>query len=266
MADTPERDDADDAEWSEHFVGAMGLELWEDHGETHARAALRPQLWAPGTEITRLGVFATMADVVGGSPPTGSLNPTVDLRVTLLRLPPADGDVQLTARTVKAGRRLYVGEVLLHTGDEDEPFAHSIVTFISNRIGDPFTRFGPRPDRAPGGPTVDEWLRPRFPAPGVAVMEAHAAISNGIAGTIQGGAQALLAELAGEHALAEHGRHHAVDLDIRYVNRARAGRVAAVAEVLPVDAGDRRVRVALRDGGTEGLVVSLVALAYRPTD
>ena len=69
--------------------------------------------------------------------------------------------------------------------------------------------------------------------PGTYEMEAHEAVRNGPAGTIQGGAQALMAELAGERALADDGDFEVVDLEIRYLNRVRTGPVLATGEVIP---------------------------------
>src|SRR5262245_5352286 len=93
--------DAADAEWSAHIVGALGLELWAADGLTHGRAMLRPEMWAPGTEVPRLGVLATMVDVVIGSLPGGALNPTVDLRIALLDRPPSEGEIGLVCHPLK---------------------------------------------------------------------------------------------------------------------------------------------------------------------
>ena len=109
--------EAADLQWSEHFIHALGLELWDEDGFTHGRALLRPEMWAPGTEVPRLGVLATMVDIVVGMLPTGPVNPTVDLRLTLLSLPPSLGDIQLVCRPVKLGSRLIVGECLLYVDD-----------------------------------------------------------------------------------------------------------------------------------------------------
>ena len=100
----------------EHFIGALGLDMWEEDGLTHGRADVRPAMWAPGTRWPRIGVLATMVDMVAGMLPTGPVNPTVDLRISLLAPPPSDGAVELVCRPAKVGRRLYVGETLLRAG------------------------------------------------------------------------------------------------------------------------------------------------------
>src|SRR5262245_23381985 len=262
--------DAADAEWSAHIVGALGLELWAEGGLTHGRAVLRPEMWAPGTEVPRLGVLATMVDVVIGSLPSGALNPTVDLRIALLERPPSEGEIGLVCHPLKVGQRLYVGEALLHTGDPDAPFARAVATFMNNRIGD-----GPGPNPAPpsarrppsgslGFRSFDELLDTRVLARGVVAMDAHPRVSNGPGGTIQGGAQALLGEIAAEHALEPlGGRYAAVDLEIRYLNRVRTESVEATAEFLLGDLSGAQVRVPLRESGVDGRLVSLVTTTCR---
>ena len=261
--------DEDDARWSAHIIGALGLELWSDDGLTHGRATLRPDMWAPGTEVPRLGVLATMVDVIIGSPPTGALNPTVDLRIALLDRPPSEGDIGLVGRVLKHGQRLFVGESVLHTGDPDAPFARAIATFMNNRISDgpgaapapPGVRQAP-PDGVDIG-SFDALLGARVLGRGIVAMDAHPRVSNGQSGTIQGGAQALLGEIAAEHALEPLGRYAAVDLEIRYLNRVRTESVEATAEVLLGDLSGVQVRVPLREAGPDGRIVSLVTTTCR---
>ncbi len=254
----------EDEEWSAHFVGALGIELWEQDGITHGRAPLRPEMWAPGTDVVRLGVLATMVDMVVGSPPSGAINPTVDLRVTMLSRPPAEGTVYLACTPAKVGRRLFVGETTLHTGDPDRPFARSIATFMNEPIPGAGTMYS-APDREPPRTTrsFDEILNSRFVSPGVVEMDAHPKVSNGPGGTIQGGAQALLGEIAAEHALESRGHFAAVDLDIRYLNRVRTESVVAVATVLPGDLDHVTVRVPITELDDGGRIVSLVSVACR---
>ncbi|MET0628085.1 MAG: PaaI family thioesterase [Acidimicrobiia bacterium] len=255
--------DAADAEWSASFVGALGLELWVEDAMTHGRALLRPEMWAPGTDVPRLGVLATMVDIVVGTQPDGPLNPTVDLRITLLERPPSEGEVFLVCRPVKHGRRLFVGEALLHTGDPDRPFARSRCSFMNNLMPGIGSMFGPKDDPPAPIPSFDELLQARILGPGVVEMDAHPRVSNGPGGTIQGGAQALLAEIAAEHALEPLGRYAAVDLEIRYLNRVRTQSAVATAEILPGDLSGVQVRVPVRETGDDGRIVSLVSTTCR---
>jgi acyl-coenzyme A thioesterase PaaI-like protein len=252
-----------DAESPARFVEALGLEIWHEDAVAHGRAELRPEMWTPGTELPRLGVLATMADVVGGSPPGGPINPTVDLRVTLLSRPPSHGTIMLACRPVKVGRRLFVGEVTMHGGDKERPFARSTMTFMNQPMPHSRISFGPRELEPMAVTSFDELLAARFPASGTVEMDAHPGLSNGEGGTIQGGVQALLGEIAGEHALRPRGRFHAVDLEIRYLNRVRGEAVTASAEVLDGDLADVCVRVPISDLAAGGRIVSLVSLMCR---
>src|SRR5262249_54028655 len=117
-----------------------------------------------------------------------------------------------------------------------------------------------------GHESYDESLRIREPEPGVYEMDNHDVVRNGANGTVQGGAQALLAELTGERALdavdLEH-EHHATDLEIRYLNRVRIGPVRATAEVLAGGYDGQWVRTAVHEPAADGRIVSLTTLQFR---
>ena len=155
-----------------------------------------------------MGVLATLVDMVAGSPAHAVINPTVDLRVSLLDRAPSSGMIELVCYPVKVGQRLFVGETLLHTGDVSRPFARSLCTFINTPLPevDRSDRKQLAARRARVADSYDESLQLREPVPGTFEMDAHEAVRNGADGTIQGGAQALMAELAGERALAARRR------------------------------------------------------------
>ena len=89
-------------------------------------------------------------------------------------------------------------------------------------------------------------------------------VRNGANGTVQGGAQALMAELAGERALADEGEFEVVDLEIRYLNKVRTGPVLATGEVIPGSLDGTCVRVPLIEPGPDGRIVALATLLCRP--
>ena len=66
------------------FVGGLGIELWTEGDLALGRAEVQPEFFKPGTDRVRMGVLATLVDMVAGSPAHAIINPTVDLRVTLL--------------------------------------------------------------------------------------------------------------------------------------------------------------------------------------
>ena len=217
---------------------------------------------APGTDRPRIGVLVTLVDMVAGFLPTGPVNPTVDLRISLVARPPSTGTMYFVCRPAKLGRRLFVGETILHTGDVERPFARSTCTFMNQPMSQGPGSGGPAAEAIEVA-SFDEMLRPRHPDVYTAEMDAHPWVSNGPGGTIQGGVQALLAEIAAERAVKPR-ELALVDLDIRFLNRVRSGPVAATAEVSPGQLDDTFVRVAITDLGDDGRLVSLVDLICRP--
>jgi acyl-coenzyme A thioesterase PaaI-like protein len=247
------------------FVGGLGIRLWVEGDLALGRAEIQPEYFKPGTDRVRLGVLATLVDMVAGSPAHAIINPTVDLRVTLLAPAPTDGAIELVTYPVKSGRQLFVGETLLHTGDPDRAFARSVCTFINKPLAAERSD-GIFPSGELGHDSYDESLRIREPEPGVYEMDNHDVVRNGANGTVQGGAQALLAELTGERALdaidLDH-EHHATDLEIRYLNRVRTGPVRATGEVLAGGFDGQWVRVAVHEPAADGRIVSLTTLQFR---
>lgn len=245
------------------FVGALGVELWIDDDRAHGRVEIQPTFLKPGTDRVRMGVLATLVDMVAGSPAHAVINPTVDLRVSLLDRAPSSGVIELVCYPVKVGQRLFVGETLLHTGDVTRPFARSLCTFINQALPLEMSTRNHLPRGPLGAPSYDESLLLRESVPGTFEMDAHEAVRNGPAGTIQGGAQALLAELAGERALADDGEYEVVDLEIRYLNRVRTGPVLATGEVIPGALDGACVRVPIIEPVADGRIVSLSSLLCR---
>jgi acyl-coenzyme A thioesterase PaaI-like protein len=252
---------------SPSFVGGLGIRLWVDGDLALGRAEIQPEYFKPGTDRVRLGVLATLVDMVAGSPAHAIINPTVDLRVTLLAPAPTDGAIDLVTYPVKIGRQLFVGETLLHTGDPDRAFARSVCTFINKPLVTERSD-GIFPSGQLGHDSFDESLQIREVEPGVYEMDNHDVVRNGANGTVQGGAQALLAELTAELALDAVDRqheheHHATDLEIRYLNRVRTGPVQATAEVLAGGFDGPSVRSVIHEPSADGRIVSLTTLQFR---
>jgi acyl-coenzyme A thioesterase PaaI-like protein len=246
------------------YVGGLGITLWIEGDLALGRAEVQPEFFKPGTDRVRLGVLATLVDMVAGSPAHAIINPTVDLRVSLLDHAPTSGAIELVTYPVKSGRQLFVGETVLHTGDPERPFARSVCTFINKPLLAERSD-GVYPTGQLGHDSYDESLRLREPEPGVFEMDNHDVVRNGANGTVQGGAQALLAELAGERALADvEGEYEAVDLEIRYLNRVRTGPVRATGELLAGGFDGRWVRVSITEPPADDRIVALTTLQFRP--
>jgi acyl-coenzyme A thioesterase PaaI-like protein len=249
------------------FVNGLGISLWTEGDLAFARAEVQPEFFKPGTDRVRLGVLATLVDMVAGSPAHAIINPTVDLRVTLLAPAPTSGVIELVTYPTKSGRLLFVGETLLHTGDPSTPFARSVCTFMNKPLDS--ERTGIFPVGNLGAAHYDASLQVREPEPGVFEMDNHDLVRNGANGTVQGGAQALLAELTGERALdavdLTH-EHHATDLEIRYLNRVKDGPVRASAEVLAGGYDGQWVRSVIHEPSADNRIVSLITLQFRSVE
>jgi acyl-coenzyme A thioesterase PaaI-like protein len=191
-------------------------------------------------------------------PATGAINPTVDLNVQLIAPPPSFGTLHVVCHPVKMGRRLFVGEVLIDCGAE--PFARGMATFLNQPIP------GHHPDGWNGQfrpvpllESFDDLIQPSYADDRTVVVACGPAINNGPGGTVQGGVQATIAELASEWVLSPIGNFAVTDLDIRYVGRVKVGPVAAAADVLSVNGSTAFVRVTLVDRGNANSLVSTVA-------
>jgi acyl-coenzyme A thioesterase PaaI-like protein len=254
---------------AEHFVGYLGLEMWHQDGRTCGRAIIRPEMWATGTRRPRLGLLFTLADILGGSPPTGALTPTVDLRFQLLTAAPSAGEILMEARPLKIGRRLWTGEVLFRTPRTADLFARCEFSFLNQGFAD--MPGGLRPPGRRDGPvsplpaaSFDELFRMRMLDDGTTEMDPHIAVRNGVVGTIQGGAQATMVEVAAERALADRGRFLVADLQVRYLSTLKTGPAVARPEVLPGDELRPVVRVSITDGGADDRLVSTAIAVCRP--
>jgi acyl-coenzyme A thioesterase PaaI-like protein len=207
---------------SDHFVPSLGVALSHRGDNALGHAEVHPEMCAPGTRDLRVGILATMVDLVAGHCPLHAINPTVDLRVSVVAPLPADGPIVLVARPLKVGNRLVVAETTLATAEDRPPFALATTTFINR----PFPEAGGLPpSQRIGHASYDEYLRARHLGGGVIEVDPIPELANGPARTIQGGVQAFAAEVATHRAAAETGDGpvRTVDLHIRYLNPLRHG-------------------------------------------
>src|SRR4051794_21550704 len=89
----------------------LGFTPWAPAGAEwrHTQVEIGAGDCIPRTERPLTGVLFAYLDIVMGSPPSGSMNPTVDLQLRLLS-EPRPGIVHFRARTLRLGRMLFVGE------------------------------------------------------------------------------------------------------------------------------------------------------------
>jgi acyl-coenzyme A thioesterase PaaI-like protein len=237
-----------------------------DIGFTHRAAGddvtgellVQPHLCVPGTTTVRPSVLATVADVLLGVLASQATAPrvglTVDLTVHSLASVAADR-LTMVGRVLKAGRTIVVGEVWFNAAGHEQPVALSELTFMAS----------PRPqDVIPLPPSEREWSDTRFDRPFADALGARVVAEMDRdpyvlqpAGTIQGGAVALVAELAAETL---SGRV-VDDLQLRFLSAVRTGPARSSARSLTPDT----VRVEVRDASTGRLTSVAVARLGRPT-
>ena len=111
-------------------------------------------------------------------------------------------------------------------------------------------------------PSFERHLEARVVGAGRLELDPVLRLSNGLVGTVQGGVQATLAELAAEHLAGD--RRATIDLDMRYLWRVERGPLRAVATHVGRE-GDLDVfRVDLIDVGADDALVSTATILSRP--
>jgi len=231
------------------FVASLGASIWHDNGLTIGSIDLHPSMWAAGTNRPRLGILAILADLVMSSPPSGMLAPTVDLRVELIGELPPTGRLRAVASMLRVGRRLAVGEAWLDV--DGSRCARATATFVGP--ADPDARapslaasFAPTSTPPKRPESFEKLIELTHPEIGTTVVGSMWSIRNGPGQTIQGGVQAMIAEIAAEGSLGPK-QWAAVDVDLRFLASVGAGPVVASSEVIMQDPASASVRVTLRD-------------------
>jgi acyl-coenzyme A thioesterase PaaI-like protein len=245
----------------DHYIAMLAIELSREAGAVCGTVPVRPELFAPGTSRIRTALLLTMVDLVAGHAPDGPIGPTVDLRVQILSPPPSAGRVHLRCRPLRVGARLVVAETELRADGGSEPFARSVSTFLNNSLGEG-TQVGPRPVPPVPEGSLDAFLGARVADDGRLVVDPVRRLANGPIGTVQGGAQSLLAELAAARVLGGERPLVATDLDIRYLSRLTHGPLAATVEAVATADATPAARVRLTDAGADERLVSFVSVSF----
>jgi acyl-coenzyme A thioesterase PaaI-like protein len=214
-----------------------------------------------GTDRLFAGVLFAYLDLVIGSPPSGPLNPTVDLQVRLLS-PPRPGTIRFSARTLRLGRTLYVGEAEMRNGEDVEPFGIGLGTFMNQPV--PFPDRATYPSASSGGAAT---LDPRYShltrarRIGYGTLEVDADI-NTPQGTVPGATIGQLAELAtmdlvGSEIIVE-------ELDVRFLHKVKVGPLRASAALIGRQGESMTTRVEIVDRGNDRLVSYALVVGNRP--
>ncbi len=278
-----------------HFLSDLCMEA-EVISESRARVRMpvTPHILGPDGGV-RIGVLATLVDVVGGSAALRSLHPdwlaTADLTIQSLR--PARGPlVEAQATVLRRGRTTLVVEALVVEVADDgsevvgvdggpDPVAWATMTFavLPARTGAPvgtvssefpvkwsFTSAGL------GSPVIDALgIRVEDPATGRVVLSAREYLRNSF-GAVQGGVMALLAEVAATAMLesaraSNHGPLVVTDLQVTYLVLGRSGPMVTRSRMLGTgdESAGGRVVVELVDQGADDQLTTVVNVGATPT-
>jgi acyl-coenzyme A thioesterase PaaI-like protein len=250
----------------EGAVSSYGVGSWLIDGEwRHTEFDVGPDACAEGTDRPLTGVLFGQLDVVTGSPPSGVMNPTVDLQLRLFS-PPRIGTVRFTARTLRLGRTLYVGEAELRHLGEDQPFGIGVATFVNLPL--PFPE---RSDHSSGylsaGHAENYGMLPGAHRVGTGIYELEAD-TNTPQGTVSGAALGRLIEMTAlDLATGLLGCQAAVDeLDVRFLNKVRGDLIRTTATVIGRRSGSTTLRVEVADVGNSDRLATWALAVCSPMD
>ena len=247
---------------AQHMLRDLRVEF--EHGEGESRAWIPAQVYsADRAGNVRLGVLATLVDVIGGGLAALAAAPgwiaTADLTVHRLRPVAADGSSMLAAhgRVLRSGRTTVVIECrVATTSDVDRPAAIATMTFavLERRDTNPVLDPNPGPpvrqtmalehSKLPG--RVLDVLGIASDRPGRATLTMSDYVVNSL-GSVQGGALATLAEFAAE-TLNPAIASTTVELQLDYLSLAKTGPIVATA----TDLGGGVARVEITDAAGRG--------------
>ncbi|MDQ1360210.1 MAG: hypothetical protein QOJ44_587 [Acidimicrobiaceae bacterium] len=239
---------------------AFGFAMSEDGMTMTGDATITDSLRSAGSSLPRPSVLATMADCVAGVAACLSTAPrlavTLDIVVRIVSDRSADS-LELSAEIVKMGRSTVAAEVRFSDAATHELVAHSYVTFMASPRPQDIAPPLVRGMRTTGSMPVafPDYIGMRVLEPGVTEIE-HGPFVQQASGTLQGGAVALLAEMAAESLT---GRP-VLDLDTRYLTAVRRGPGRATA----VSLGSGLVRAEVRDVGNGNRLAALVTARVAP--
>jgi acyl-coenzyme A thioesterase PaaI-like protein len=245
------------------FVNDIGFtfDMSEDGMSMAGEATITDALRSMGTSLPRPSALATIADCVAGIPAFLATAPRLAVTLDIVVRIVADrcGDrLELSGQVVKMGRSTVAAEVRFSDPARHELVAHSYLTFMVSPRPQDVAPPVARGMRTTGSMPIafPDHIGMRVVEPGITEIE-HGPFLQQASGSLQGGAVALLGELAAESLT---GRP-VLDLDTRYLTAVRQGPGRATA----VDIGGGLVRAEVRDVGTDNRLAALVTARVAPT-
>jgi uncharacterized protein (TIGR00369 family) len=232
-----------------HMLQELGFTVRQTEGDLRGAGTVTPHMHAPGTQRLRTSILASWADMICGMLAAQAMAPrvpvTLELDVHLYHPAPTTGTVTAIARTVKAGRSVFVAEVEF-CDEREETVAFGTVSFMAApdaRLTLPELTSIDMPPQEPAlaMPLADRAGCERE-RPGVAVLPRSEDGLNG-SNTVNGGLIALAVE---EAVLSLLPGQTLCSLHLRYLQPVRVGPAVATA-VVRGGLG----RVELRDSGRD---------------
>lgn len=267
-----------------HLLRDLRIVVERDAGGATASLEIVPEM-LDGTGRPRVGVLATLVDVVAGETAIRAVAPswiaTSDLSVSVAALPPS-GSIEVRPRVIRRGRQTVVLEAIFRERHSRAEIGLATLGFaVLPARGEIQTspRWSEAPEPRSELALPDSGLRKTLldaigleldpTRPGVARLAVRPDLLNSL-GAVQGGAIAILAEAAADH-LATLGLGLPVrvrSLALHYLKLARVGPVRAEARAIARTLGGVLVRVELFDegGGDELLTVATVQVDAGDSD
>lgn len=245
-------------------LSALGIEVrWSDPDTMVARATADPGLLGRDGRPCGVGALVPIVDLVAGARASdlagGDWMATSDVWLHE-RTPVESAPIEITTRVLRAGKRTIITAVDVRAGGRDALVTTVEFTRIRReaskhrtteaRVADGWTRLG-------SGPLLDEPLEAacgfRLVEAGSGVVELGRSpfVANST-GTLQGGAVALLADVAAADLVGPEAR--TVDLQYRFLAPTGDGPARTAAEVIRVDGPHHTVKVEVADASDGRLV------------
>ena len=244
----------------QHILSELGLVVARAASDLEGTAPILREMCVPDTPHLRTSILAAWADHLSGLLAATVVAPlvpvTLELDVHLFEPGPGSGTVKSVAKTVKAGRSIFMASVAFSSADS-EPIAISTASFMtapdtSLRLPATFSFDGPPPEQRLHLPWAQRAGCERR-EPGVAVLPRSDDGLNS-SNTVFGGLIALVAE---EAALSLSPGATLSSLSLRYLRPIRVGPAVASAQ-----ARSGLGQIEVRDAGNDNRLSVLATARY----
>ncbi|MGE0880462.1 MAG: hypothetical protein AB7L13_15930 [Acidimicrobiia bacterium] len=243
----------------DHFLAQLGIDFEFDAAGARGSFEVRPKTFAPGTTTIRTALLFTIHDVLAGYMSGEAAGPTLDQRFVMTGRPPAAGRMHLEVKPLRVGKRIMVGEGRF-TDDHGVEFARGSATYMHLEANSRSDFSSPV---LMAEASFDELLALRpIDERSVALTPTTRLVNNNPAAAVQGGVQALVAELCAQHALGGGRLMTATDIEARFLSALRTPPIVATAETLLVDERGGTCRVVLLDAGERTATYAVVSMRF----